>query len=418
LCSPALPEEAEAGSPKLRRLSASPRKMADILEGTTDHSSHAPLSQAQTIAVCKHLQLETRNLQVELSETKRELQHTLGSVQAIMATSKEHNELVQNVTKGQAEMNLHIAKLQEDLARSVQATQGLKTEDQANKHKILQLEETKKMIETHLDVITNDLQQQKDLNQKVQDEIANRIDGDIKSLHKTLENTKMALGQTDKEQEHIAAVQKETQGSLREAHVGIENVLNEVKKTNTVTNILENRLVATAKGVQLSSMKLAELSDGAIKINECYEQTRVRSLQTEAQLREMTGAQHSLQQHLDNAIRQIESNADRLAQSLKLLDEESANAEETRHQINGLKQNNERVWKKITDMAKYIEEVNNTAQQIRAGVKQQSQLLLPNIHMDHQEVHTSSRVHGSLLMSGDLDSLTKAGGGKPKLAAV
>lgn len=385
--------------------------MAEILEGTSDTNAYAPLTQAQTVAVCRFLQQEIRNVQAELTETVHELQHTKESVELLKGSSNSNEDQVRNCVHEIAEAKVDIHTLQEELGRNTKATHALMHSEQLSKDRIAAVEEGEKMIQTRLDAIANEIAQQKEQAQKVKDDVANRIDLELKRLDKYSEGIKLALDQTNKEQEHLSKLQKETQSSVREAHVGIENVTVEIKKINTVAGILENRLGSTAKGVQQTWNKLAELSDGAIKINECYERTRTRSLENEAKVQMLADAQSKLEVHHEDSVRQVERNTDRLAQMLKLLDESGQGSEDIRHQLNSLKQNSEKVWKKVTELSRDLQEVNQATQQLRAGIKEQAQLLLPNIHMDSPEAAANSRVHGSLLID-DRKSNNKNYGGR------
>lgn len=369
--------------------------MAEILDGSSDHQGHAPLSQAQTIAVCKHLQSEIQNIGSILSETQRELQHTSETVRQLK--SKPENGDVHELQVGFAEANITISKLQSELERNVQNTQNLTGSDQSNKGKIVQLEEARKMIDTRLDAISGDLAQQREVSKRIQDDIGNRLNEDIRVLHKIGENANLSLEQFTKEQKQIAQMQKDDRECLRDVELRIQSMMNEVKKTNTVTNILENRLASTAKGVQQNWAKLADLSDGHVKLTECYEKTRCRVSECEAQIKNLSDTNKQTNNELEDAFHQIERNTDKLSQALKLLDEEGSSTEEMRHQLNSLRQSGENATRRITQIAKDLLDVTTSTQQLRAGMKEQSSLLLPNIHMDSPEAKSAGDRHGSLL---------------------
>lgn len=370
--------------------------MADILAGETEHQSYAPLSQAQTLAICKHLQGEIRDVETKLLETQRDLAHTVESVDTLKGKKDGNEDAVHSLQTGLSDTNIALAKLQSEVDRNVKATQGLVISDQSNKDKIVQLDEGKKMIDTRLDVMMNDITQHRDANKRLQDDITNRVNEDMRRLNKIVENVNLSLDQMSKEQKQIVENQKDDRNQVREAHLNIENVLNEVKKGNTVTNILENRLASTAKGVQQNWTKLSELSDGATKLTECYEVTRARVIECEGQLKNLHGMGKQTHNELEDSVRQIERNADRLGQALKLLDEEGTGSEEMRHQLNSLRQSGEQASKRIAQLTKEVGEVTQSTSQLKSGLKEQNALLLPNIHLDSPEAANAAQRHGSV----------------------
>lgn len=397
--------------------------MADILDGTSEQAGYAPLSQAQTIAICKHLQTEIRTVETFVNELQRDLQHTQDHVQNLKAAQGQGNDEVHNIHVSLGDANANLSKLQSEVERNVKATMTLQTSDQSNKDKIVQLEEAKKMIDTRLDVMANDLAQQGISNRKINDDIANRVNEEIKVLQKSVEGTNLMVDQVNKDQKQTAQCEKEDRDSLRDAYLRIENVLNEVKKSNAVTNILENRLASTAKGVQQNWAKCSELADGAVKLNECYEKTRARVVDAEGQMKLVSDAGKQTQHDLEDSVRQVERNTDKLAQALKLLEEEGSATEEMRHQLNSLRQSAESANKRSMQLAQEMKDVAEATQQVRAGLKEQSAVLLPNIHMDSPEVASSAARHGSLLVtsgSGASSARSRPGlggsGGTPRSA--
>lgn len=392
--------------------------MADILEGTSDHQAFAPLSQAQTIAICKHLQAEIRSVSDICNENSQALQHL--SEDMVKVKSKHgDNDAVHDLQVGLSDACIDISKLQNEIERDVQNLQMLMAGSRSSTEKTLQLEEAQKMMETRLEAISRELAQQRDTSKKVHDDIGNRINEDLRALQKASDNTTLILDQFSKEQKQITQLQKEDRSSSGQTDAKIESVLNEVKKSNTVISILENRLASTAKGVQQNWTKLADLSEGAAKLNDCYEKTRARVVECEGQIKQLGDGNKQTARELTEAVRQIERNTDRCAQALKLLDEEGAATEEMRHQINSVRQGGDNASRKLTSMSKEIIDIQATMTQLRAGVKEQSALLLPNIHMDRpDEAKEQASRYGSLLIGNNTDrsSRSKASGGTPRSA--
>jgi chromosome segregation ATPase len=365
------------------------------MEDDSDQVGFAPLSQAQTIALVKNLESEIRRLETISTETQRQLRNTIEEVNAVK--QKSYDDQVQALRSGIADAKISISKVQSELNMNVQKTESLTDSCQIHKDNIQKLEEHGKMVETRLDIMSKDLQQQRDAAKVVEDDIGNRVTGDLLSLRNTCEQISLSVDQISKEQRQLEQLHKDGTGSLSAVDTKIESILTEVSKSNAVINILESRLASTAKGVQQNWTKLAELSDGSTKLNDISEKMRFRIGDSEGQIKQLGEAIKQAHGELDEAARQIERNSDRLSQALRLLDEQSVVSDETRHQLNSLRQNGESTTKRITQMSKEIEDVSASAQKIKAGLKETTALLLPNIHQASDEVQTAIDRHGSLL---------------------
>merc|ERR1719446_121830 len=203
------------------------------------------------------------------------------------------------------------------------------------------------------------------------------------------------------EQKQTAVFSRENRDALRDVRVDVEKVLNEIKKANTVTNILENRLASTAKGLQQSWAKCSELSDTMVKLTECYDKTRARAQDNEALIKELGTAGKRTHSELDQAVRQVENISDRLSLALKQLDGQESATEDTRHEIHALKQGQATALKNSNALKGEVNEVKHMASAMKGAIKEQSQMLLPNIHLDSQEAVGASVRHGTMLVSSN-----------------
>merc|ERR1719506_3230827 len=78
---------------------------------------------------------------------------------------------------------------------NVQKTESLTDSCQIHKDNIQKLEEHGKMVETRLDIMSKDLQQQRDAAKVVEDDIGNRVTGDLLSLRNTCEQISLSVDQ-------------------------------------------------------------------------------------------------------------------------------------------------------------------------------------------------------------------------------
>jgi len=291
-------------------------------------------------------------------------------------------------------------KVSKELGRVGQATQQLQITDQSTQDKLTVMEESKRMVDTKFDALGADLLATKEAGRLLQEHIERRGNEDLRTLKKELANTNLIVNQAVSEQKAAAAHGRENRDGLRDTRVDIEKVLNEVKKANTVTNILENRLASTAKGLQQSWSKCAELSDTMVKLAECYDKTKARVIDNEGQIKEINNQGKEARDDIMQAQRNIEQNTDRISLMSKMLNEEVASTEDIRSQVNGLKQSTANVTRQVTTVKSEISEVKVNMSSMRGAIKSGEGSMLP--HMDSQEASSTSLRQSSMMTSSSM----------------
>jgi len=298
-----------------------------------------------------------------------------------------------------SDININMMKMQTEVGRVLDAVVQLQVSEQNSKDKVTQLEEGRKMTDTRLDVMSKDIATEIASGKALRTIIEKKVNEDMRIIMKDLASTKLQCSHLTEEVASTTNAQKEDRETLQQAHLKIEGVLNEVKKSNTVTNIVENRLASTAKGVKANFKKASEMFNNFAKLNECYEKTKARIIDAEGVIKELGDAGKRTQHELEDAVRLQEATADRLQTVLKDMESAGNGTEELRHQVNALKTTGEGNSRRILKMAQELKEVEDATYQVRGALQEQSSMLLPNIHMDSQEAVASSERHGSLLMS-------------------
>jgi hypothetical protein len=112
---------------------------------------------------------------------------------------------------------------------------------------------------------------------------------------------------------------------------------------------------------------------------------------------------------VEDNVRQVEFNTDRLQQALKAIEEGCSATDELRHQVRDLKLNGDDSRRRIQSVAKELQEVKFSTEEVKGALKEQSSILLPNIHLGSDEAAMASERHGSLLASHTLGRKSSAG---------
>jgi chromosome segregation ATPase len=364
--------------------------MAELLKGSAETAGFAPLSQAQTIAICKHLQQEIRQVEQTLSEVQRELQHTNERQASIKEKAGEKREHIHDLQLGVNDVNARLDKLDAEQGRLAEAVVALQGYDQVSREKIQGMEEFNKMADVKLGVLAQNMNLVKDQDSKLQADLGRLMDIEVRGLQKDLQSNVLRLEQFSDEQKKIIEVEKQDRETARLVRSDIENMMTEMKKSNMVINILENRLASTAKGVQENFAKFKEIDGKVIKIQECYDKTRGRAKDNEAKIKELRDIGLQTQSELEDGLKKVAHNEDRITQFMQELATECNNVEELRHQVNNLRQSHERITKSMSHITHEVRTNGTTIKAVEAGLREHSSLLLPNINLDGPEAYGGS----------------------------
>lgn len=378
--------------------------MADILGGQTDHQSFAPLSQAQTIAICQHLQQEIRGVEQQLSETQRDVGHLNEHVQGLRDRATVSHDDLHSLQVGLAVQEANLEKLAKEHARTGASVAELQVSDSASRDKLTILDEAKKMSDTRQDAVNRTLLQATEERKALQATIDKMLNEDFKELQKEFANMCLSLTQVTSEQAAAGQFARQTRDAVRDARSDITECFNEVKKASTVTSILEGRLASTARGVKQNFSRSSELQDQMLKITECYEQTKYRVGDSETAIKAVSDANKATQRELEDRTHDLEALTDRVTQVVKTLEDEQMSTEDMRHQLNVLRSSCEKSMRGIQQTQLELKELESTTSQVRAGLKEQSAMLLPNIHLDSPDLASNSARYGSLLITGNSSS--------------
>jgi len=356
--------------------------MSDILAGQTEHSSHAPLTQAQTVAICHHLQQQIRSLEKSLVELQREVHHTNEYVTTLKNRSTNSGDDIHDLQVSVAATNAGVEKLTSEQLRMGATISELQASEQILRDRIMLMDEAKKISDNTQDMLIREVKAEKDLHSKFAAAVDKIAKQDIKRIEKEFEGSKLFLSQVAAEQALIAEFGNENREAAREVKREVENVINEVKKTNTVTSILESRLVGTREGMLQNNGKFAALNDQLSRITECYEQTKARVGETEIKIKTVSDSIKCNQHGDEDRQRELEAIIDKVKALQINVEKESGQGDEFRTQINGVRGSVSQLMRKFSEMSDELKECSSSTREVRANLKEQSAMLLPNIHMD------------------------------------
>lgn len=394
--------------------------MAELLDGSTEHINYAPLSHSQTVAMCRHLQEQIRILEGKIGELQKGLQNAHESVSDLKDGSGASNSAIHSLQEGLKQTNGVVDSNRKELARTNGNVQKLQQGLEQANQTVAGLRDAQTMTNNRLEKVANDLGLTTGLATRLQEHIEKKIDKDIQNLRDESAKTNLDLRHLKADEEAVKEGLHEEREKVRENTVKIKNVADDLGHANTKISILEQRLTDTTGNAKATRQNLEDLNIATLKLHEDHENTK-------ANMNELRGSVKKAHSH----IKQVHENVDRVGYSLsntqrKLEDNNDdtsgaqENVEDLRTKLNALKDAQDRANTMIQMLRRDLAEVGATTEKVKAGLKEQSSLLLPNLNLDSAEARAATARHGSLLQTTPLGSMSsprkpqsRGGNGRP-----
>mmetsp|Transcript_88265 Transcript_88265/g.189471 ORF Transcript_88265/g.189471 Transcript_88265/m.189471 type:complete len:414 (-) Transcript_88265:232-1473(-) len=378
----------------------------------TGSVQHAPLSQKQTITMARNLQDHIARNAEEIQDLRRCIRDNAEAIQGLRGAAEITVTGLQSLQEGLAATNTLVEANRKELVRTNSTVQQLGLGVDQNNDGIMLLRDAHKVSNNSLQKLGKDIVLANAVTDKLQEAIDKRIDTDLVHLRDELSRTRLEVKHVTANEESLRVGLLEEREKLREEQARAKGIADNLAETNTVVQILEQRIASEIAGLKATRQLLDELNVATGKLREDYDLTKgfVVDLQTSSK---KVIAQ--LRQEHDN----IERNAsglsilqDKFEKQVEALDQTRKNLEKTSTQVHILNDGHDRVTTQIGQIRTELSDVGTTARAVKAGLKEQSAILLPNIQSDSGEVRKAVARHGSYLIQGGLS----ADGGRGSLA--
>eukprot|EP00929_Paragymnodinium_shiwhaense_P040800 TRINITY_DN21247_c0_g1_i3.p1 TRINITY_DN21247_c0_g1~~TRINITY_DN21247_c0_g1_i3.p1 ORF type:complete len:428 (-),score=107.50 TRINITY_DN21247_c0_g1_i3:254-1462(-) len=389
--------------------------MADLLAGEGGPSSHfAPLSSSQTLSICRHLEEQIRQLSGKLDSVAKEMQDSSSHVNELKSMKETLASSLQNLQEDLLGQKTLVDTTRRELGRTNASVQELKGGLAASNESINGLRDAHKVTNTTIEKMGQNLLVTHNLAHKCQEAIEKRIDLDLASLRDELSRTQLDLRHLRADEEVLKAGLQDTRESLRQVDVFAKGVAADLAARTTVVNILEDRLTDTVGGLKATKQSLEDLSTVTLTLHEDHQNTK-------GTVNEVFAGLKKVGVHVKQVHESLVAEAGKVADAQGSLQDCVAGLENSRQQILDLRgkvqacqQGQDMSKNQINSLRNELAEVNSDTQRVKAGLKETSSILLPNINMDSAEVRTMAARHGSLLGGPSLAGMHHSSPRKPK----
>lgn len=356
--------------------------MADILEGTSGHTSHAPLSHSQTVSMCKHLMNEIRSLQQKHEDLEKDFYHANDGQSGLRAMLDETNSDVRSLKEGLDAANSAVDALRKDGGRSTSNILKLLAGHEQTNESLAAVREAQKVNNTKLQKIEQDLTNTTGLATNLQDAIEKRVLIDISALQDELSKTNHFVNKLHEEEQSTKTNLQDERKNLRATNKDLQTLRDDLTNTNTVVHIVETRLADNTNGLKAARATLDELGSFVQKVDQDMEKAKKEVSHVQSGVKTNTANIKKNTDALDRAVTGLQGIQSRLDEAGGGLDSTRRGLETIQGRVQSLLENQEMAHRTIRNMKAELAEVASTANQVKNGLRETNSLVLPNLSMD------------------------------------
>jgi chromosome segregation ATPase len=355
--------------------------MAEILHGSSEHKTFAPLSHGQTLSVCQHLQALITQLQSQYNELRRDLKQTDDNVGALRAGLGNTNAAVHTNQENMQAMGAVIDGMKKDMGRTNVNVQKLQVGLEMTNENVAALREGAKVTNTNIQELrTANADNVRHIG-LLREDVEKNVHGEISTLKDNLSKTNLALTNCRDDLEATKNKFNEFKEGLRK--VDVQGVKDDLAKTNTVVAMLEQRIHEGQLNLKATRQNLEETNSVTLKIHEDHENTKAQLGDCMGGLKKCSAHVKQLHEGHENLFVKMSNTESKLESTVAGLGHQRQVLDQTNSNVRALRENYDMVNSTTRALQAHLEDTYALAQAVKAGLKETNSVVLPNLSMDN-----------------------------------
>mmetsp|Transcript_28895 Transcript_28895/g.82149 ORF Transcript_28895/g.82149 Transcript_28895/m.82149 type:complete len:398 (-) Transcript_28895:176-1369(-) len=378
--------------------------MAHMLSGKSSHSFFAPLSHAQTLEMCQHLEGLIRGLQKETQDLREELSRADREIGSLRSAQGSTTAAVSSLQEGQHKANLATEALRKDAIRSTEKASSMARQlevhaDRAQSHK-----EQQKLADTGLASLKQEVaslgQQLKDL----QTHCENGVGGELVQLRNAMKQAQATIHSTREDLERVKAGGQEDRATLRQECAALARLSDDFARLCTATGATDNRLSETIAQLKGTRHHLAQTNAALVKLNEDHRGLKSHFDVSQEVVKKTTAAVKKLQDTMDvTSAKLANANEQLLAVRAGMLGNKDQ-IEKAVLRLCGVEDAQERSQQDGSSTQLNLENLKQTVLALKERLRETNALVLPNLQMGVSRARATTPRSGKTSIHGSLQS--------------
>eukprot|EP00927_Polykrikos_kofoidii_P034640 TRINITY_DN29351_c0_g1_i1.p1 TRINITY_DN29351_c0_g1~~TRINITY_DN29351_c0_g1_i1.p1 ORF type:complete len:426 (+),score=80.47 TRINITY_DN29351_c0_g1_i1:62-1279(+) len=377
--------------------------MAEYIDGNSGAAQFAPLSHAQTVAISRHLQEQITVLQGRLDDVLREVRQSNEDITGLRSHKDDHNDVIGDLREDLAGTKTNLETTRQNLSRTNGIVQTLTTGLEKAAEDIVQLKNEQKLMRTNFERVDQDLQGNCHLAVQLQEVIEKRLNLDVDKLRADLNRTNLELQRLREDEEGVKVTVSTEREALRQLLVTTKNMTSDMANEKTKAEISDNRLSETIAGLKAAVARIDELASHQTGLHEEHSNTLFSHQELMTLVKKVRAQLKNVDEHSQRVGASLGDTQQRLEFTTESVSELAAKLQAVQGECLNTTQGHAMLKSKVHQLHSDLANVASTTEKVKAGLKETSSILLPNISMD-SEVSTRTAHHGSILHTSPLIS--------------
>mmetsp|Transcript_95291 Transcript_95291/g.188866 ORF Transcript_95291/g.188866 Transcript_95291/m.188866 type:complete len:411 (-) Transcript_95291:73-1305(-) len=374
--------------------------MAAVLQGGTSHAQWAPLSTGTTIAINRHLQEQIEALQAEVSDVNTKLKETVDALEDLRKSVPTPNSTAEvKLRDDVAGVRVATEDQRNDLTRTNEVVTKLQNGLGDNRDTIVKLQDMHKNANINLNKVAKDLAEQTAQQKKMQNTMERRVQADITMLGDGVSTANLDIKHLRGDVMMLIQGLRDEREEMRQNNLRAQEASDNFKAMKINVAALEKRVEDNTLGRKALREELDEVNLSIKKLFDDHEHSKKRN-------NDLTIMTSKIQDHVKELHKKQEATLQNLGTTQNKLHETMSDSEDLKravdqalNSVQHLGESHQSSNRTINDLHAQLSQLGGTTMALKQGLKEQSQLLLPNITMDHSEARAATARHGSILAS-------------------
>jgi len=366
--------------------------MADILSGSSEHASFAPLSKSQTVDICQHLAEQIRQLQGQVSDLRHDLGENKKDVSSVRlelgSTDARTVQLQESFMSVNATADSNAKAVSRACANIHMLQAGLERCDENG----ASLGEALRLANASTQKVSRDLARTTAAADALRQDVEQRLGGNFEKLQDQVGSLELKMRQfgetTETEKRHL----QEQRDGLRGANATLQGQRDDLAKTNAVVQLLEQRLSQKSESLKAAKLRLEETAGIAAKVYEDHEAMKSDLARAWHGIKTTGAKVNELSDGFDRTSKEISTLQEKLEGTCADLGSTRQAIDETRSVAKHLKEGQQMANASIRNLAADLEDTRIAARCVKASLKETQAIVLPNLTLDRDLLKRRSQL--------------------------
>jgi len=366
------------------------------------HTQYAPLSHAQSMAVSRHLQEQIKALEAQIHDATTMLKETQEAVEGLRKNMPTPN------SNAEVKIRDEVRSLQvstEDqgaaLGRTDKNVDKLEEVVGTTNNNVGKLQDEMKHTKIGLAKVTKDLSEQTSRVVKMQQKMERKIELDLTTLGDGLCTAENNIKSLRNDTEFLMNSLRDEKEAMRKNNIRAVEAADKFKELLISFKAMQARVEENTLGRKALKIQTEDMCTMSTKLCDDHDHTKGNVQELWNKLRLMHDQVKTMQARLDMTTSNLGTADDRLRQQMADTEDLKRATDQALSGVHSLGESHGSSSHQLNTMQAQLMQLSGSVMALRAGLKEHSSLLLPNITLDHGEARAASARHGSLLMGGN-----------------